>query len=399
MAARTSPLRWARAAAPIRPARLAVRQVHSSPIATQYSREDERRRRQDEEQRFIDLLRQGARDQRRAREQRAQFSQGTPFAVLGNAAQKAPGVRELTPRQRQLGLVLLLAGAGGVYYVCHLEQVPETGRWRFMDVRIADENAMGKQTYEKTMATYGDHVLSWSPEAARVQKVAKRIIEVCSQLDAQRAKDAPPTQWNVHVIESPEKNAFALPGGSIFVFTGILPVCENDDGLATVLAHEIAHVLARHPAEKMSGLTVVWALGIVMDMLGFDVGLSRMALNLLMSLPNSRKMETEADHIGLLIMSKACLDPTQAVSFWKRMGAGAKQGGAIAQSAQSILSTHPLDSKRVQHIEEWVCTKPLTQMPSAEHTYDQSGCAQRSAFARAASIVPNAPSTRAAYGS
>lgn len=328
------------------------------------ARDDERRRRAEQEQRLIDLLRQGARDQQRARTARSsppppppppyEAYRGTPlYAYEGRTQQAPPG--QLGPRQRQLTVVLVLAGAGGVYYVCHLQQVPETGRWRFLDVSITDEDKLGRQSYEQTMQTYGDRVLSsWSSDAARVRKVAQRIIDVSGDLDRARAPGAPPTQWNVHVIESPEKNAFALPGGSIFVFTGILPVCQNDDGLATVLSHEIAHVLARHPAEKMSGFTVVYALGLLMDMLGFDIGLSRMALNLLMALPNSRTMESEADHIGLDIMAKACFDPSQAVAFWQRMGGGAARQGKLAESAQSLLSTHPVDSKRVQQIQQWV---------------------------------------------
>ncbi|WFC96759.1 metalloendopeptidase [Malassezia brasiliensis] len=353
------------------------------------ARGDDRRRRTEQEQLLIDLLRQGARDLQRARAARAapppsETYRSTPPYAYGHAPHQAPP-SQLTPRQQQLTIVLVLAGAGGVYYICHLQQVPETGRWRFLDVSITDEDKLGRQSYEQTMQTYGNRVLSsWSPDAVRVRKVAQRILDVCGDLDRARAPGAPPTQWNIHVIASPEKNAFALPGGSIFVFTGILPVCQNDDGLATVLSHEIAHVLARHPAEKMSGFTVVYALGLLMDMLGFDIGLSRMALNLLMSLPNSRAMESEADHIGLNIMAKACFDPSQAIAFWQRMGGGTARQGKLAESAQSLLSTHPVDSKRVQQIQQW--------LPSAEQAYDGSGCAQRSAFAgTAASLTGSTP--------
>ncbi|WFD49068.1 metalloendopeptidase [Malassezia furfur] len=370
----------------------APRSIALTRTLPRLARDDDRRRRAEQEQLLIDLLRQGARDQQRARTTRAPpppydaYRGGTPLYAYEAPTQRPAAPTQLTQRQRQLTVVLVLAGAGGVYYVCHLQQVPETGRWRFLDVSVTDEDQLGRQSYEQTMQTYGDRVLSsWSPDAVRVRSVAQRIIDVCGDLDRERAPGAPPTQWNVHVIASPEKNAFALPGGSIFVFTGILPVCQNDDGLATVLSHEIAHVLARHPAEKMSGLTVVYVLGLFMDMLGFDIGLSRMALNLLMSLPNSRTMESEADHIGLEIMAKACFDPSQAVSFWQRMGGGsAGRQGKLAESAQSILSTHPVDSTRVQQIQQW--------LPSAEQAYDGSGCRQRSAFAdAAATLTGNSP--------
>ncbi|WFD00666.1 metalloendopeptidase [Malassezia yamatoensis] len=296
------------------------------------------------------------------------------------------------PQPKQVTIVLLLAGAGGVYYVLHLERVPETNRLRFVDVSVADEDVVGKRTFEETMQTYGDRVLpSSSSDARRVQKVADRILNVCQDLDLERAKNATPTHWNVHVIDSPEKNAFALPGGSIFVFTGILPVCENDQGLATVLSHEIAHVLARHPAEKMSGLSVVSALGFLMDMMGFDIGLSRIALNLLMSLPNSRSMESEADHIGLQIMAKACFDPSQAVSFWQRMGGDSAKQGSIAKSAQSILSTHPVDSTRVKKIQQWVSPSSLTQLPNAEQEYKSNNCSSASSFKHAVNSMDQLP--------
>lgn len=195
----------------------------------------------------------------------------------------------------RLMLILVVVGASGVYYVFNLEKVPETGRWRFLDVGIAQEREMGEQAFQQTMQEYHGRVLpDWHPEVKRVQRVVARILRVIPDVVPKKDMNELPDHWSVHVINDPEqKNAFVLPGGHIFVFTGILPVCETDSGLATVLSHEISHQLARHSAEKVSGYKIFMALGFLLNVLGFDFGLSQIALNLLLSLPNSRKLETE----------------------------------------------------------------------------------------------------------
>ncbi|WFD07548.1 metalloendopeptidase [Malassezia vespertilionis] len=185
-----------------------------------------------------------------------------------------------------------------------------------MDVNMRDELAVGKDAYQQTMQTYAGKMLPpRSPAVTQVQRVVSRIAAAAAELDKNRAPDAPPTKWTVHVIRDPQKNAFVLPGGNIFVFTGILPVCKNDDGLATVLSHEISHQLARHSAEKMSGYKVLMIGTFLLDILGIDIGLSQIGLNLLLTLPNSRTMETEADTLGLRIMAQACFNPREAIEY------------------------------------------------------------------------------------
>lgn len=121
-------------------------------------------------------------------------------------------------------------------------------------------------------------------------------------------------------------NAFVLPGGKVFVYSGILPICETDDGLAAVLGHEIAHNLAQHAAEKLSSMVflqpVVWTLRIL-DNQGYTFGLGELVGSLILDLgimrPSSREQESEADYIGLLLMSQSCYDPEAAVGLWERM--------------------------------------------------------------------------------
>lgn len=220
----------------------------------------------------------------------------------------------------QVTIVLLIIGGAGVYYVVNLEEVPSTGRWRFNDIGINEEQQMGAQAYHETLAQYRSRILPNShPVSVQVRRVVSRIVNAAKELDEKRAPGAQPTSWSVHVINDPQKNAFVLPGGKIFVFTGILPICGSDAGLATVLSHEVAHQLARHSAEKLAGYKILLLGSFVLNMLGLDFGLSRMALHLMHScvdkltrLPNSRRLETEADYLGLLLMTKACYDPREA---------------------------------------------------------------------------------------
>ncbi|KAN0065064.1 metalloendopeptidase [Thecaphora frezii] len=282
-------------------------------------------------------------------------------------------------------LIVIVIGGASVYYVYHLEQVPETGRWRFMNVSGEQEIAMGLESYQQVLREHRDRILPHDhPYSRYVRKTAARIISALEHgsstvvklgsVDVALSPDHGSgrhrqTDWEVFVINDPDqKNAFVLPGGKIFVFTGILPICANEDGLATVLGHEMAHQVARHSAEKLSGLHVfVVAAAMLEAVVGLDAGLSRMALTLLLSLPNSRKMELEADRIGLDIMAKACYDPREASRLWQRMEASeGGSGGGLGDAAKALLSTHPVNSQRIRKMEEW--------LPDAMGTRSESGC-------------------------
>lgn len=144
-------------------------------------------------------------------------------------------------------------------------------------------------------------------------------------------------------------NAFVIPGGKVFVFSGILNVCGSEDGLAAVLGHEIAHNTASHAAERLSGAWVGnLTAGSLFFLAGAFKGLALFTLwsfaggyylqELLYYLPMGRKQETEADYVGLMMMAEACYDPRRAVKFWQRMDVLQKRGG---QEVPEMLSTHP----------------------------------------------------------
>eukprot|EP01113_Clastostelium_recurvatum_P018927 TRINITY_DN2230_c0_g1_i5.p1 TRINITY_DN2230_c0_g1~~TRINITY_DN2230_c0_g1_i5.p1 ORF type:complete len:386 (+),score=70.26 TRINITY_DN2230_c0_g1_i5:75-1160(+) len=242
---------------------------------------------------------------------------------------------------------LILVGmpvVGGGYYLTHLDTVPISGRRRMIDVSPETEKVMGEHAWQEIKEQYKAHILPASSTYSQmVRRVAGPLIEASGLKDL---------DWEFIVVEEPQANAFVLPGGKVCVFTGIFPIVETEDNLSAVLAHEIAHVVARHSAENMSFarvLTIVyWTLRLTLQI---D---APWLLNLFMQvgvqLPFNRRCESEADHIGLLLMSKACYNPEAAANLWEKFheheGKTEKRGSSVSQ----FLSTHPGHESRAKQI-------------------------------------------------
>ena len=243
---------------------------------------------------------------------------------------------------------------GGAFYFSNLEEVPISGRRRFNCISPAREAALAESQYREVMQEYGQYVLPPShPHSELVNRVLGRLITAAG-LEGQN--------WEVKVINDPdEANAFVLPGNKVFVFSGILPICAGEDGLAAVLGHELAHNIAHHVGEQLSrrGLLVIPAiiLSFVFDISG---QVSRFLVQLAFELPGSRKEESEADYIGLLLMAQACYNLSAAVGLWERMAAAEKL------LSPQILSTHPASKKRMMVIQEW--------LPEAHQKKAESQC-------------------------
>ena len=186
-----------------------------------------------------------------------------------------------------------------------------------------------------------------------MQRVARRIETVA-------ARDKPAFVWRVTLIRKNVANAYCLPGGKIVVYTGILPLTENDAGLATVLGHEVAHATAEHVAERIERqhLTEV-AAAIIAGGVAFTpaqfVRLQAL-IGVGSALPFSRSQESEADHIGLVYMASAGYDPHQAVAFWKRMQRASK--GRSHRSSSAITRAMPTAS----NVSRAGCPKPSVPM-------------------------------------
>jgi metalloendopeptidase OMA1, mitochondrial len=231
------------------------------------------------------------------------------------------------------------------------ETVPITGRSQMQLVSTTEEAQMGAEAYKEILSKAK---ISNDPAAnALVQRVGTRIVAVTDRKDL---------SWEFTVIDDPQTvNAFALPGGKVAVYTGILPVTRDEAGLAVVLGHEVSHVMARHSAERISQqLSLQYGAQILGAMLGVNPDITKAGAGLLVNmllLPWDRKQESEADHLGLIYMAKAGYDPRAASEFWTRMTESSKG----ASRPPEFLSTHPSGETRIQQIAEW--------LPEAERYY------------------------------
>ncbi len=235
------------------------------------------------------------------------------------------------------------------YYFSNREEVPLTGRRQLVDISREQEAALGLQSYQEILNQ--SQVLRQGEAVDMVRAIGERLIRAAADVD-------PGFEWEFNVIESEQANAFALPGGKVAVYTGILPVARNEDGLSAVMGHEIAHAIARHGAERMAyqklvqwgSLAASFAIG---DM---DYQTQRMVMGALgvgaqygVLLPFSREHESEADYMGLIFLARACYDPTEAPRLWERMGQ--TTGG---RAPAEFMSTHPSHDTRIKQFSEWM---------------------------------------------
>jgi predicted Zn-dependent protease len=239
-----------------------------------------------------------------------------------------------------LGLILF------VIWAC--ATAPITGRSQLQLVSENQEIALGLQAYQEIVS---QAKLSQDPQ----------IIEMVNRIGwgIAAVAERPDYEWEFKVIDDDKMaNAFALPGGKVAVYTGLLPYTKTEAGLAFVLAHEVAHAIARHGGERMSQQLLV-QLG--QEGLNLAVGSqSQVAVQAInqaygvaatvgVLFPFSRAQESEADHIGLILMAKAGYDPREAPNFFESMQAARKGGGPPA-----FLSTHPADEQRIARLRELI---------------------------------------------
>jgi predicted Zn-dependent protease len=237
---------------------------------------------------------------------------------------------------------------GGIVWVFVLgllacQTAPITGRQQIMLVSSDEENRLGIEAYEKILQ---EEKVSHDPQLnALVQRVGARIAAVVNR---------PDFAWEFHVIDKDAANAFALPGGKVAVYTGILQYTQTETGLAVVLGHEVAHALARHGGERMSR-SMIAQLGLTAVQTGLNTnnptivqGIA-LAYGVGVELPFDRGQESEADHIGLILMAKAGYDPRQAIPFWEQMSSANQSKGA-----PEFLSTHPSGDTRIKQLRQWM---------------------------------------------
>lgn len=207
------------------------------------------------------------------------------------------------------------------------------------------EIQLGVQAYQEVLAE--EKASSNAQYVDMVNRVGHRVAEAAERSDF---------DWEFSCLANPTQNAFALPGGKVAIYEGILPICETEAGLAVVMSHEVAHAIARHGAERMSQTMAVDTVKQFADQIAQKQLPDRherlmnaygIATQYGVLLPYNRKQESEADHIGVMLMAKAGYDPREAPKFWQRFG-GAK---GDPQSPE-FFSTHPSDARRAANLDK-----------------------------------------------
>ena len=245
--------------------------------------------------------------------------------------------------------------------------VPLTGRRQLALVPDSQILPMSFQQYQQVMK---ESKLSNNQQYVNtVRTVGQRISTAIEQYmrEIGEQDNVKNFQWEFNVIAEDQVNAWAMPGGKVAFYEGIMPVAQNETGVAVVMGHEVAHAIAKHGSERMSQMLATQMGGAALSvalaekpqmtqqlaMAAFGLGSQVGVL-----LPYARDMESEADRLGLIFMAKAGYDPRQAPAFWERMQA---KGGA---QPPQFLSTHPHPDTRIKQLNQW--------MPEAVKVYQQT---------------------------
>jgi predicted Zn-dependent protease len=265
----------------------------------------------------------------------------------------------MMPAQKLLRTMTILCLLMGGIDLAGCETNPYTGRSQLLMTSVSQEMQMGAQAYNQVKSDPKMRPSQDPREVEPVKRVAARIVEAAKR--SKYAEMAQQFQWEVTVIKDDKTaNAFALPGGKMAVYTGIFLMAKTEAGLAVVMGHEVVHALARHGAERMSqgqvakiGLQVV---GAAVGMSSKNPAVNQATMAALgagtqvgVLLPFSRKHESEADFVGILLAADAGYDPRESVALWERM-AQVSGGGGPAE----FLSTHPSHDTRIEQLKEWM---------------------------------------------
>ena len=221
-------------------------------------------------------------------------------------------------------------------------KTPYTERSQMIFMSAKEELALGETSYKQALSKA--KIINNTYDSKRIKTIGAKIALAANRADF---------KWEFNLVQNDEMNAFCLPGGKVVVYTGILKAAKNDDQLATVISHEVAHALARHGAERMSSAKVQQGIQILGNIVlattapdytntfnqAYGIG-----SNLGVMLPYGRLQESEADEIGIYLMVKAGYNPNEAVNFWKNMNTGKK-------STNEFFSTHPSSSTRIKDIQ------------------------------------------------
>lgn len=246
--------------------------------------------------------------------------------------------------------LLLAVGACSMFLACSTNAV--TGRKGLSVVKNESIFPQAFTQYDEVLKS--GQLETGTANAKLVETVGQRIKASAEKFYAEKgiSEQLKDYAWEFKLLKADEVNAWCMPGGKVAVYTGILPITKNENGLAVVMGHEIGHALANHSAEQMSqqyGLNLVGSLvGAASTNTSWGSAFQQYypVVGQVGLLSYSRKMELDADLTGLYLMAMAGYDPNEAIPFWERMSQGGSAGTA------EFLSTHPSDATRIAKIRE-----------------------------------------------
>lgn len=288
--------------------------------------------------------------------------------IVGRGARvwwrKLPESRKITVknlwqehRKKVFGAGFMFTGGIIYAYESHIQECAITGRRRFVALTPDQAKKIGDTNFRGLLEEHRAEILPQThPAYSNIARVANKIL--AANRDIRQIYDK---NWTLTVLENAEENAFVLPSGNIFVMTGMLEACENNDELGIVLSHEIAHVVLGHVEEKLTlssfvqlvllvPLAVLWAFlpndGVALVANWF----METVVDIMIELPFSRQMETEADRVGLVMAAKACFDVREAPAFWGKMKLRSEDPDIDKEL--ELVSTHPCHETRQQSLTE-----------------------------------------------
>jgi predicted Zn-dependent protease len=232
-----------------------------------------------------------------------------------------------------------------------------TGRNQLALLSEAELQSMAVQEYRQFLSQNKVVSPSVSKDAEMVRRVGQRLTAAITRYYTQKglASELEGYQWEYNLVDAKDVNAWCMPGGKIVVYTGLLPVSQNEAALAVVMGHEIAHAIAKHGNERMSQALLAEGIGTVGGAL--TAGNSKInsifnsvygpGASLGVLLPNSRKQELEADKFGLIFTAMSGYNPQEAIPLWQRM-----QQMSNGQRPPEFLSTHPTEENRIARLKE-----------------------------------------------
>ena len=254
-------------------------------------------------------------------------------------------------------LFSLLLSLSFLYSSCTTNAV--TGRKQLSFLPESQLQQMALTEYKSFLSQSKVISSTGSKDAEMVRRVGSRIQNAITQYYTSKGKGKilEGYKWEFNLVENKEVNAWCMPGGKVVVYTGLLPVAQNEAALAIVLGHEIAHAVASHGNERMSQALITQGVGIAGDVLTSNNrkvnsifnGVFGPGSQIGFTLPNSRKQEYEADHFGLIFAAMAGYNPKEAIQFWQRMSQAAGN-----EHAPEFLATHPADENRISRLQGYM---------------------------------------------